>query len=190
VGIAYFDTALASPELLFVEMTNSLFHPFVAGIFLCGVVAATMSTMDSQILICASVISEDLCRMMMSKKPTERTMLIVTRAAVVVSALASLTMALTNNASILEAVKYAWTGLGCSFGPLVLAALYAPRTNRFGAAAGIIVGALIAAFWDSINGYLTAYTISAMIPGVLFGSLAIYIVSRLTQHKTRQLQEG
>lgn len=182
VGIAYFHDTLPNPELLFVEMATGLFHPFIAGVFLCGVVAATVSTMDSQILICASVIGEDLYKYLFNNR-SPHMILRITRGAVIIVSLAALFLALNKNSSILEAVQYAWTGLGCSFGPLVLTALHSRKANRYGAMAGIIVGSSIAAFWNQLNPYITVYTISAMIPGVILGTAAIYIVSALTATK-------
>lgn len=180
VGIAYFSNGLANPELVFVEMVKSLFHPLMAGFVLCGVLAASLSTMDSQILVAASVLSEDLYKCLIRKKASSKELLAITRLGVVLISVISLFLALNKNSTILEAVLYAWSGLGSAFGPLVLMSLYSTRTNRYGAIAGVLTGGLIAGMWGSVNGYLTDLTIPAMIPGFFISLLSIYIVSRLT----------
>ncbi len=185
VGISYFPETLDKPELVFVEMVKSLFHPFLAGIFLCGIISATMSTMDSQILVAASVLSEDFYMQFKKKKISERHHLTITRAAVVLISIASLLISFNRSTTIMDAVYYAWTGLGCSFGPLMLMSLYFGKANKYGAIAGIIVGGTIAAFWHTINPYLFATTIPAMIPGFAFSALAIYLTSILTQNITK-----
>lgn len=181
VGIGFFPNGLANPELVFVEMVKSLFNPLLAGFILCGLLAASISTMDSQILVCASVFSEDLYKRIFRKNAGEKEILTASRFGVLLSALTALGLAFNKNATVLEAVHYAWSGLGASFGPLVLMSLYSKHTNRYGAIAGILVGGLIAAFWGSINPYITSYTIPAMIPGFFLSLLSIYAVSAATQ---------
>lgn len=183
VGIGYFTFGLANPELVFVEMVKSLFHPMIAGFVLCGVIAASLSTMDSQILVAASVLSEDLYSHLWRRKASPKELLTVTRIGVVLITLLSLFLAFNKNSTILEAVLYAWSGLGASFGPLVLMALYSKRTNQYGAIAGVLTGGLIAGVWDSLNGYITDLSIPAMIPGFFISLFSIYIVSRLTQEQ-------
>jgi sodium/proline symporter len=180
VGIAFFSEGLAKPELVFVEMVRSLFHPFSAGFILCGVLAASMSTMDSQILVCASVLSEDLYKHLFHKEASPRQLLKISRISVILVSVLSLLIAFNRNSTVLDTVQYAWTGLGCSFGPLVLASLYSKRTNKYGAIAGILVGGFFAAFWDKMNFYFTDYAVPAMIPGFVLSGASILVVSLLT----------
>lgn len=139
VGIAYFPQGLTNPELVFVEMVKSLFHPLLAGFVLCGLLAASISTMDSQILVSASVLSEDVYKHLINKKASPSHLLVISRLAVVLVSLLSLFVALNHNNTIFKTVQYAWTGLGCAFGPLMLMALYSKTANRYGAIAGILV---------------------------------------------------
>lgn len=180
VGISYFPEQLKDPELIFVEIVKSLFHPFVAGIFLCGVISATMSTMDSQILVAASVLSEDFYRHIRKKEISETHMLWATRFCVVLISLASLFISFERSSSILDSVYYAWTGLGCAFGPLMLMSLYFKKANRYGAIAGILVGGFLAGTWHHINPHLVDYPVPAMIPGFILSGIAIYMVSLMT----------
>lgn len=190
VGISYFPETLKDPELVFVEMVKSLFHPFIAGIFLCGIISATMSTMDSQILVAASVLSEDFYMQFKRDKISESHHLMITRAAVVLISLASLLISFKRSNTIMDSVYYAWTGLGCSFGPLMLMSLYFTKANKYGAIAGIIVGGSLAGLWHFINPYLTDLTIPAMIPGFALSTIAIYFTSLLTSKANKQFEDS
>lgn len=180
VGISYFPEQLQDPELVFVEIVKSLFHPFVAGIFLCGVISATMSTMDSQILVAASVLSEDFYRHVRKKDISTNHMLWATRLCVVIISLASLLISFQRSSNILDSVYYAWTGLGCAFGPLMLMSLFFKKANRYGAIAGILTGGFIAGLWHHLNPLVIDYPIPAMIPGFILSAAAIYFISLLT----------
>lgn len=186
VGIAYFPAGLAKPELVFVEMVRNLFNPLTSGFILCAVLAACMSTMDSQILVCASVLSEDLYKHVIHKKATPGHLLKVARAGVVLVSLGALMIAFNRNSTVLDTVQYAWTGLGCAFGPIVLTSLYSKKANKYGAIAGILVGGLIAATWDLFNDKITSYAVPAMIPGFMLSMASIFIVSNLTQRQVEK----
>lgn len=180
IGIALFPEGLANPELVFVETVKTLFHPLAVGFILCGLVAANMSTMDSQILVCASVLSEDLYKHIFKKAASPKDLLKVSRAAVVLISLLSLLIAFYSTASILNIVLYAWSGLGCAFGPLVITSLYFKRANRYGAIAGILSGGILAGIWPILNPYITDLAVPSMIPGFFVGLFSIYIVSLAT----------
>ena len=138
VGVPFFTDGLVNPELVFIEMVKSLFHPLAAGFILCGVLAASMSTMDSQILVCASVLSEDLYKRLIHKEASPKELLAISRFGVLLISALSLFLALKKNSTIQEAVLYAWSGLGCAFGPLVLMALYSKKANKYGALTGVL----------------------------------------------------
>lgn len=180
IGIALFPNGLANPELVFVETVKTLFHPLTVGFILCGLIAANMSTMDSQILVCASVLSEDLYKCVFKKTATSKELLNVSRLAVIFVSLLSLMIAFFSTASILSIVLYAWSGLGCAFGPLVITSLYFQRANRYGAIAGILTGGTLAGLWPVLNPYITSFPVPSMIPGFFIGLLSIYIVSWAT----------
>lgn len=183
IGLAYYPEGLADPELLFVEIVKQLFNPFLVGFILCGLIAANMSTMDSQILVCASVLSEDFYKHIFRKNAAPHELLAASRAGVVIASVISLFIAFFTSANILNMVLYAWSGLGSSFGPLIIMSLYDKKANKYGAIAGILTGGLLAGFWPLINPYVTDILIPSMIPG-FFGSLTIiFAVSRLT-HST------
>ena len=184
IGIAYFKEGLSNPELVFVEMVKSLFNPLAAGFILCGMLAAGISTMDSQMLVCASILSEDFYKHLINKRASPQRLLLISRIGVVLIATVALLIAFNHSATILDTVQYAWTGLGAAFGPLVLMSLYSKSANRYGAIGGILCGGLIAGFWPKLNPLLTQWPIPAMIPGFLAGLLSIYMISKLILDKS------
>lgn len=188
IGIAYFPNGLEKPEMVFVEMVKDLFHPFMAGFILCAVIAANMSTMDSQILVVGSIISEDLYKHFFKEGITDQKVLWVSKISVIIIALISLLIAFNKSATILDTVLYSWSGLGSAFGPLVLMSLYFRKTNKYGALAGIIVGTVVVMIWPTLNPYITKYNLLPMIPGFFLSAASIYIVSMLTQEKNVVLE--
>lgn len=179
VGIAYFPQGLDNAEMIFVEMVKGLFHPFFGGLILCGILAANLSTMDSQILVCGSMLSEDLYKPMHRFPPSDQKVLLVSRMSVVVIAVVALLLAFNRSATILDTVLYSWSGLGSAIGPVVLTALYSKRANRHGAIAGIVVGATVVMFWPSLNRALFTYELLPMIPAFFLSLASIFLVSRL-----------
>lgn len=183
VGIAFFPSGLEKPAMVFVEMVKQIFPVFFGGFILCGVIAANMSTMDSQILVCSSIISEDLYRHFYFPPPDDKRVLLVSRISVILVALVAMVFAMDRSATVLDTVFYSWSGLGSAFGPLVLMSLYVPMANKYGAFSGIVVGTLIVMVWPSLNPLVMDFELPPMIPGFLLSGVAIYLVSRLTKSK-------
>lgn len=158
IGRAYLYPTLLSggvEENVFIEMIVKLFTqdikaPIIGGIFLCGILAAIMSTADSQLLVSASSMAEDIFKGIWKKDADDKTVLRVSRITVLVIAVLAYVIALDPNSSIMGLVSNAWAGLGAAFGPTVLMSLYWRRTNLQGAVAGIAVGALTVIVWDYI----------------------------------------
>jgi len=181
VGAVMFQGKLDNPELVFIEMVKVLCHPFIAGFVLCGVLAANLSTMDSQLLVCASAIGEDLYKRFFGKSSSQQQLVRASRIGVIIIALIALLIAYDKDETIIETVLYAWAGLGSAFGPLVLMSLYSKTANRYGAIAGIFVGGAIASIWPDLNPYITNFEIPSMIPGFSLSLASIYFVSLATQ---------
>lgn len=147
--------ATGSAENVFIEMITNLFTqdlalPFIGGLFLCGILAAIMSTADSQLLVTASAVSEDLYHQVLNPKADSKKVLNVSRITVLAVAVIAYIIALDPNSSIMGLVSNAWAGFGAAFGPLVVLSLYWKRTNLPGAIAGIVSGALTVLVWDYI----------------------------------------
>jgi sodium/proline symporter len=183
VGAAFFDYSIDNPELVFIEMVKLLFHPLAAGFILCGILAANLSTMDSQLLVGASAFSEDLYKRLIRPNASPLELVRISRLGVVLIASVALIIAFLKNETIIDSVLYAWAGLGSSFGPLVLMSLYYKRTNKYGAMAGIIVGGTLALAWHIINPWMTDFAIPTMVAAFLLSTLTIYVVSVCTSCK-------
>jgi sodium/proline symporter len=184
VGAAFFDYGLENPELVFIEMVKILFHPLVAGFILCGILAANLSTMDSQLLVGASAFSEDLYKRLFHPSASPLELVRLSRFGVVLIATVALFIAFMKNETIIDSVLYAWAGLGSSFGPLVLTSLYYKRTNKYGAITGIIVGCTLAICWHWINPMLFETVIPTMVAAFTLSTISIIVVSMLTSNKS------
>ena len=146
---------VSSAENVFIEMIKKVFMsdfalPFIGGLFLCGILAAIMSTADSQLLVTASAVSEDLFHKIIKPKADNKKVLLVSRITVLVVAVIAYIIALDPNNSIMGLVSNAWAGFGAAFGPLVLLSLYWKRINLPGAITGMVSGALTVIIWDYI----------------------------------------
>lgn len=176
VAIAYFQSPLTNAENLFVIMTKQLFSPFIAGFVLCGILAATLSTLDSHIFISGSVVAQDIYKRIFSiDAPSHHVVRMARVGSIAVSCIA-LWIAQNPTDSIYNLVQYAWSGLGSAFGPLVIMSLYARRLTPFGACAGIVVGGTVSALWPYIN-----VSVAPLVPGFVSSLFTIYLGSYITQ---------
>lgn len=180
-----------SSENVFIQMILKYFvvdHPlaFIGGLFLCGILAAIMSTADSQLLVTASAVSSDLYQGYFKPDATEESVLKVSRIAVIVVSLLAFMIAWNPNNSIMGLVSNAWAGLGAAFGPLTLFSLFWRRTNLPGAVAGMITGGAGVLIWDYLplvgGQTLGAATgIYSLLVSFILSSVAIFAVSMLTK---------
>lgn len=181
IGIAYFadDPALPldDPETVFLVLSQILFHPFVAGLVLAAVLAAIMSTMSSQLVVCSSALVEDLYNMA-GRRSSERTELLLGRAGVLAVAVVAAVLALDENSAILDLVAFAWAGFGAAFGPVVLLSLYWRRLTPAGALAGLATGAVTVLVWGNVP--VLADAMYEIVPGFLLNLLVAVVVSRAT----------
>jgi len=179
VGIAFFTNGLAHPETVFIEMVKETFHPFLVGLILCAVIASTINVMSSQMLVLCSTITEDIYKKFINQQASSKRLLFVSRLGIFCVAVVAFIIAYAKVGSIFKLVLYAWSGLGSSFGPLILLSLYSKSVNKYGACCGILIGGIIAAVWPLFDDMLTI-KIDAMVPGFLIGLLTIQVVSMIT----------
>lgn len=174
-GILVLDTQLVGDEreTVFIELVGLLFHPVIAGICLAAILAAVMSTADSQLLVSSSTFTEDLYRRLLRRDASPQELVAVGRGSVVVLAALAFTMALDPDAVILDLVGYAWAGFGAAFGPVLILSLYWPRMTRRGALAGILTGGITVVVWRNLDGGL--FDAYELVPGFLLSLLAIWI---------------
>ncbi len=175
VGKAFIHPALANQELVFISMVTTLFAPFFAGFILCAMLAATISTINTQALVSASLIADDLYFPFKKEQYSTAEKTQFTRAAIFVIPLLALIAACYNTDKIFDLVFYAWSGLGCCFGPLVIMSLYSRWVTPQGAIAGLVAGGLIGMLWP-IN-----HTIPALVIGFIVNVSATYCISFLTK---------
>ena len=171
-GMAYFNNApLDNPETVFISLSRTLFNPWIAGIIAAAILSAIMSTIDSQLLVCSSVLSEDFYRVFVRPQASQRELLLVSRLAVLLVALIALVIASDRNSRVLELVSYAWAGFGAAFGPVILFSLFWRRMTAVSAIAGMATGAVTVVVWAQLEGGL--FDLYEIVPGFLFASLAI-----------------
>ncbi|HKS14700.1 MAG TPA: sodium/proline symporter PutP [Pseudomonas sp.] len=180
-GIAYFSANpdLAGPvtenhERIFIELAKILFNPWVAGVLLSAILAAVMSTLSCQLLVCSSALTEDFYKAFLRKNASQGELVWVGRLMVLAVALIAIALAANPDNRVLGLVSYAWAGFGAAFGPVVLLSVLWKGMTRNGALAGIVVGAVTVIVWKSLGTDL--YEI---IPGFAFATLAIVVVSLL-----------
>ena len=188
IGIAmYEDLSGGEEEKVLIFMIGDLFHPWFGGILLAAIFSAIMSTIDSQLLVSSSALSEDFYCKAIRKEASEREIIFVGRACVIVISIIALVMALDRDNTILEIVSYAWGGFGAAFGPLILFALFSRKTTWQSALAGMITGTVVLVLWKQVGLSDTMYEI---IPGFIANSLTIFLINLfLTQKDEGVLKE-
>ena len=177
-GIAYFaDKPLENPETVFIALSQQLFNPWVAGVITAAILSAIMSTIDSQLLVSSSVISEDFYRVFVRPNATEKELLIVSRAAVIAIALLAMVIASDRESRVLDLVSYAWAGFGAAFGPVIVFSLFWRKMTAASAIVGMVVGAVTVVVWSNLTGGL--FELYEIVPGFVFASMAIVIITLL-----------
>jgi sodium/proline symporter len=181
VGLVYVTNSGVSVddgEKIFMLLVNSLFHPVIAGILLAAILAAVMSTADSQLLVSSSALAEDFYKQVFKKDASSEEIVMVGRVAVIGISVVALVLAMTPDSSVLGLVSYAWAGFGAAFGPALVLSLYWERMNRNGALAGILVGGITIVVWKQLSGgWFDVYEI---VPGIIFSTIAIIGISLMT----------
>ncbi|WP_180051105.1 sodium/proline symporter PutP [Acinetobacter sp. YH12144] len=192
-GIAYFQQhpelagiVTANPETVFMELTKILFNPSVAGIVLAAILAAIMSTLSCQLLVCSSTLTEDFYKSFLRKNASQKELVWVGRIMVLMIALLAIYMAGNPDSKVLGLVAYAWAGFGAAFGPLIIMSLFWKRMTLNGALAGMVVGAVMVILWKNLWGDTGVYEI---IPGFICSLIAIIIVSLMGKAPSAEVTE-
>lgn len=174
----YLHRDLADEETVYIALTHMLFHPAIAGVLLTAVLAAIMSTADSQLLICSSILAEDFYRSLYRKHASARELVTAGRIGVLGVAALAVWLSLNSQENVLELVAYAWAGFGAAFGPVILLSLYWRRMTRNGALAGIVTGGITVVIWKHLQGGL--FDLYEIIPGFLLALIAVVLVSLIS----------
>ncbi len=176
-----------SKETVIIEIAQAIgrygyIFALCAGVILAGILAATMSTADSQLLTAASGVTNDICASFLGIKLKPKTSMWVARLSVLVIAAIAVLFARNPDSSIFKVVSFAWAGFGAAFGPVMLAALFWKRANKWGALAGMVVGGGMVFVWKFlISGLGGVFAIYELLPAFLCGLIALVVVSLLTQ---------
>lgn len=182
VSIEFFSqSTLSDPQMVFIEMIKNSFSPMISGFILCAVLAATLNVMGAQLLILSSIVTEDFFKRL-SINISSRKLLAISRLWIILAAFAALLIAYAKIGSIYHLVHYAWSGLGASFGPLLIVSLYSKRVNKHGALAAIFTGGIVAAIWPFLDDRIS-FKLDPLIPGCVLSLCSIFLVSFLTREK-------
>ena len=166
---------IANPERVFIVISQQLFNPWIAGILLSAILAAVMSTLSCQLLVCASAITEDFYKPFVRPAASQRELIWVGRTALLLISLIAVALAWNPENRVLDLVSYAWAGFGAAFGPVVVLSLSWRRMTRNGALAGMLTGAVTVLVWKQF----AWFGLYEMVPGFAFACIAIYVVSVL-----------
>lgn len=177
---------LADSETIIVQISSLLSQygipaALLAGVILAGILAATMSTADSQLLAASSSVSQNLFAEFFGVKFTAKQGMLVARGTMVVISLVAMFLARDPNSSVFRVVSFAWAGFGAAFGPVVLFALFWRRSNQWGALAGMLAGGAMVFIWKYLIAPMGgAWAIYELLPAFIVASIAIVVVSLLT----------
>ena len=182
IGVTLYGAGkFTDPESLMPFMATSLLPGWIAGILISGAMAAMMSTADSQLLVTASAISEDLIHKVGKRNLRPEKLLTISRTVTITVGLIAFIMAYFSTDLVFSLVSYAWSGLGASFGPVLLGIIYWKKITREGAIAGLLTGSLSTIIWKNIDVLNSAVT--ERLSSYILACLAIYGVSMLTSKK-------
>ena len=193
VGRQIFPTThltASSAENIFITMAQSSLPPIVAGFVMAGILAATISSSDSYLLIAASAFAKNIFHGIVKKNASDRQVMLITRVTLVLITLIAMVIALDENSVIFSIVSFAWAGFGATFGPLMIFSLFWKRTTRAGAIAGMVGGAGMVFLWKLVISTLGgAFAIYELLPAFIFSSLCIVVVSLLTPAPSKEIEE-
>lgn len=177
-------------ESIFITMSTGLLPALLAGIIMSGILAATMSSSDSYLLIASSAFAKDIYKGIVKRDASDKQIMMITRITLLVVSLFGVIIALDENSVIFKVVSFAWAGFGATFGPIMLFSLLWKRTTRSGAIAGMLTGGGMVFIWKlllkPIGGIFGIYE---LFPAFVLSCLAILVVSLLTKKPDQSIQD-
>ncbi len=193
VGRQLYPTAhlsATSAENIFITLATSSLPPILAGFVMAGILAATISSSDSYLLIAASAFSKNIFQGVFKKDASDKIVMTVSRCTLLAIAIIAMIIAMDEKSIIFKIVSFAWAGFGATFGPLMLFSLFWKRINRPGAIAGMVGGAGMVFLWKLvISGLGGAFAIYELLPAFIFSSICIVVVSLLTLPPSKEIKE-
>ena len=190
-GMTMFTDAAGS-ETIFMLLVQKLTPGFIAGILLCAIVAAIMSTSDSQMLVTASAVANDIYKAVINKDANDKQLLTLSRIAIIIVAIIAFLIALNPNNSVMSLVSYAWAGLGAAFGPTMLLSLFWKRMTMSGALAGMISGGATVIIWKQFLGKTLLVgsdgtVLYELIPAFVISIIFIVVVSLISPKPSQKV---
>lgn len=177
-------------ENIFITLSQSSLPAILAGFVMAGILAATISSSDSYLLIAASAVAKNVFQGVVKKKATDKQVMLVTRVTLLVIAVIAIVIALDENSVIFNVVSFAWAGFGATFGPLMLFSLFWKRINRIGAVAGMLSGGVMVFVWKLLISKLGGvFAIYELLPAFIVSSVVIVVVSLLTEAPSKEIEE-
>lgn len=191
VGRALYPTELLTKggaEQIFILAATNLLPTLLAGLAMAGILAATISSSDSYLLIAASSVAKNLFKGIVKKDATDKQIMRVTRITLVLIAVVGALIALDENSIIFTIVSFAWAGFGATFGPIMLFSLFWKRTTRQGAIAGMLTGGVSVFVWNALERFGGIFTIYELLPAFILSSVAIVVGSLLSEEPSAEMQ--
>jgi sodium/proline symporter len=180
----------SAAESIFILMSTNFFVPLIAGIVMAGILAATISSSDSYLLIAASAFSKNLYQGIMKKDASDKAILIASKVTLVIIALIAMIIALDENSVIFKVVSFAWAGFGATFGPIMLFSLFWKRVTRSGVIAGMLSGGGMVFIWNLLIKPLGGvFGIYELLPAFLTSCLFIVVISLLSKEPSQEIQD-
>ncbi len=180
----------SSSENIFIKLAQSSLPAILAGFVMAGILAATISSSDSYLLIAASSVSKNIFQGIIKKKATDKQVMWVSRITLLVIAVIAVLIALDEDSVIFTIVSFAWAGFGATFGPLMLFSLFWKRTTRAGAIAGMLGGGAMVFIWKFLIAKLGGvFAIYELLPAFIFSCILIVVVSLLTKKPSKEVEE-
>ena len=191
IGRVLYPTALltqSTSENIFIVLSTEFFFPLLAGIVMAGILAATISSSDSYLLIAASAFSKNIYHGIMKKDAGDKTILRITRITLIAIAAFAMIIALDENSVIFTVVSFAWAGFGATFGPIMLFSLFWKRVTRSGAIAGMLAGGSMVFVWKLLIKPMGGiFGIYELLPAFIASCIAIVAVSLLSGEPSREI---
>lgn len=193
IGRALYPTALTTSseaENVFILLATNLLPAVLAGLVMAGILAATISSSDSYLLIAASAFSKNIFQGLIHKKASDKQVLVISRITLLAITGVAIIIALDENSIIFNIVSFAWAGFGATFGPLMLMSLFWKRINRWGAIAGMIGGGVMVFVWNlAIRPLGGIWDVYELLPAFIFSCVCIVVVSLLTPAPSKEIQQ-
>ena len=193
IGRALYPSALTTSseaENVFILLATNLLPAVLAGLVMAGILAATISSSDSYLLIAASAFSKNIFQGLIHKKASDKQVLVISRITLLAITGVAIIIALDENSVIFNIVSFAWAGFGATFGPLMLMSLFWKRINRWGAIAGMIGGGVMVFIWNlAIRPLGGIWDVYELLPAFIFSCICIVVVSLLTPAPSKEIQQ-